>query len=83
MIKSRRMKWAGHVARMGERRDIYRVLVGKSEEKIPLGKSKCRRVDNIKMDIQEMGLGMDLIDLAQDRNRWPALVNAVMNHRVP
>ena len=84
VIKSRRMRLAGHVARMGERRGIYRVLVGKPEGKRPLGRSKRRWEDNIKMDLREVRCGdMDWIDLAQDRDRWRALVSAVMNLRVP
>jgi len=84
VIKSRRMKWAGHVACMGERRGIYRVLVGKPEGKTPLGRPRHRWEDNIKMDLQEMVCGdMDWIKLAQDRERWWALVNAVMNLWVP
>jgi len=76
------MGWAGHVARMGERRGVYRVLVGKPEGKRPLG-SRRKWEDNIKMDLQEVGCrGMDWIELAQDRDRWRALVNAVMNLRV-
>jgi len=74
------MRWAGHVARVGERRGVYRVLVGKPEGKRPYGRHKRRWEDDIKMDIQEVGCGgMDWIDLAQDRDRWWALVNAVMN----
>jgi len=69
---------------MGDRRGVYRFLVGKPEGKRPLGRSRCRWDDNIKMDLQEMGCGdMDWIELAQDRDRWRALVNAVMNLRVP
>ena len=83
LIKSRRMIWAGHVARMGERRGIYRVLVGKPEGMSPLGRPRRRWEDNIKMDLQEVGCGgMEWIRLAQDRNRWLALVNAAMNFRV-
>jgi len=83
-IKSRRMGWAGHVARMGERRGVYRALVGKPEGKRPLGRLRRRWEDNIKMDLEEVGCGgMDWIDLAQDRDRWPAVGNAVMNLRVP
>jgi len=78
------MRWAGHVARMGERRGVYRILVGKPEEKRPLGRPRRRWEDNIQMDLQEVGCGgMDWIELAQDRNRCRALVNAVMNLQVP
>ena len=84
VIKSRRMRLAGHVARLGERRGVYRVLVGKPEGKRPLGRPRCRWEDNIKMDLQEVGCGgIDWIELAQDGDRWRALVNAVMNLRVP
>ena len=84
VIKSRGMRWAGHVARMGEGRGVYRVLVGKPEGKRPLGRPRRRWEDNIKMDVQEVGCGgMDWIELAQDRDRWRALVNSVMNLRVP
>jgi hypothetical protein len=80
MIKSGRMRWAGHVARMGEKRNAYRLLVGRR----PLGRSRRRWVGNIKMNLLEMGWGgVDWIGLALDRNRWRALVNAVMNLRVP
>jgi len=84
VIKWRRMRWAGHVARMGDWRGLYRVLVGKREGKIPLGRARRRWEDNIKMDFQEVGCAsMDWIELAQDRDRWWARVNAVMNPRVP
>jgi hypothetical protein len=84
VIKSRRMRWAGYVAWMGEGRVVYRVLVGKPEGKRPLGRPRCRWEDDIKMDLQEEGFGVrDWIELAQDRDRWQALVNAVMNLRVP
>ena len=84
VIKSRRMRWAGHVARMGEERGVYRVLVGRPEGKIPLGRPRRRWVDNIRMDLQEVGCGyMDWIGLAQDRDRWRTHVSAVMNLRVP
>ena len=78
------MRSAGHVARMGKRKGVYRVLVGKPAGKRPLGRPRRRWEDNIKMVLQEVGCGyMDWIGLAQDRDRWRALVNAVMNLRVP
>jgi hypothetical protein len=84
MIKSRRMKWAGHVARMGAKRTENRILVGKPEGKRPLGRTRRRWVDKIKMDLREIGWDvMDWIDLAQDRDHWRALVNTVMNLWVP
>jgi len=84
VIKSRRMRWAGHVARMGEEKRVYRVLVGKPEGRRPLGRHRRRWVDNIRMGLQEVGCGyMDWIGLAQDRDRWLTLVSAVMNLRVP
>ena len=84
VIKSRRMRWVGHVARMGEERGAYKVLVGKPEGKRPLGRPRRRWVDNIRMDLQEVGCGYgDWIGLAQDRDGWRKLVNAVMNLRVP
>ena len=84
VIKSRRMRWAGQVARMGERRGVCRVLVGRSEGKRPLGRPRRRWEENIKLDLQELGYGgMDWIELAQDRDGWRVLVNAVMNLRVP
>ena len=83
-IKSRRMRWAGHVARMGEERGVYRVLLGKPEGRRQLGRPRRRWVDNNKMDLQEVGCGyMDWIGLAQDRDRWRTLVSAVMNLCVP
>jgi hypothetical protein len=84
MIKSRRMRWAGHVARMGEKRNAYRILVGKPEGKRPLGRPRRRWVDNIKMVLREIGWdGMDWLDLAQNRDQWRALLNTAMNLRVP
>jgi hypothetical protein len=84
MMNSRRMRWAGHVAWMGEERGVYRVLVGKPEGKRPLGRPRHRWEDYIKMDLQEVGCGdMDWIGLTEDRDRWLALVNAVMSLRVP
>ena len=84
VIKSRRMRWVGHVARMGEEIGVYRVLVGKPEGKRPLGRPRRRWVDNIRMDLQEVGCGyMDWTGLTQDRERWRTLVSAVMNLRVP
>ena len=83
-IKSRIMRWAGHVARMGEERGVYRVLVGKEEGRRPLVRPRRRWVDNIRMDLQEVGCGYtDWIGLAQDRDRWRTLVSAVMNLWVP
>jgi hypothetical protein len=80
VIKSRRMRWAGHVTRMGEGRGAYRILVGRPEGRRPLGRPRRRWEDNIKMDLQKVGCrGMDWIDMAQDRDRWRAVVNAVMN----
>ena len=77
------MSWAGHVARMGEKRGMYRVLLRKPEEKRLLGRPRRRWVDNIRMDLQEVGCGyMGWIGLAQDRDRWRTLVSAVMNLRV-
>jgi hypothetical protein len=82
-VKSRRMRWAGHVARMGEGRNVYRVLVGKPEGKGPLERPRRRWEDGIKMDLGETGWGgVEWIQLAQDRDRWRAVVNAVMNLRV-
>jgi len=78
------MTWAGHVARMGETRGVYKILVGKPEGKRPLERPRLRWEDNINVDLQEVGCGgMDWIELAQDRDSWWALVSAVMNHWVP
>jgi len=84
VIKSRRIIWAGHVARMEERRGVYRILVGKPEEKRQLGRPRRRWENNIKMDLQEVECGgIDWIERAQYTDRWQALVNAVMKFRVP
>jgi hypothetical protein len=84
VIKSRRMRLEGHVARMGDSKGVFRVSVGKPEGKRPLGRHKPRWEDNFKMDLQEVGCGgMDWIDLAQDKDRWRAVVNAVVNLRGP
>jgi hypothetical protein len=84
VVKSRRMRWAGHVARMGEQRGVHRMLVGKPEGKRPLGRPRRRWEDNIKMDVQEVGGGRgDWMELAQDRDRLRALVSTVKNIRVP
>jgi hypothetical protein len=81
-VMSRRMRWAGHVARM-EERSVYRVLLGKPEGKRPLGRPRRRWEDNIRMDLQGVGWeDMDWIQLAQDRDKWRAIVNAVKNLRV-
>jgi hypothetical protein len=82
-IKSRRMRCAGHAARMGEERKVYKVLVGKPKGKRPLGTPRRRWEDEIRMDLREIGLrGVDWIRLAEDRDRWLAFVSAVMNLRV-
>jgi hypothetical protein len=83
VIKARRMRWAGHVARMGEVRGAYNILVGRPDVRRPLGRPRRRWEDNIKMDLREVGFGdVDWIHWA-DRDRWRALVNTVMNLRVP
>jgi hypothetical protein len=82
-VKSRRIRWAGHVARMGEERKLYKVLLGKPEGKRPLGRPRRRWEDGIRMDLREIRLGcVDWIRLPQDRDRWMAVVSAVMNLRV-
>jgi len=84
VIKSRRRRWAGHVARIDEEREVYRVLVGKPEGRRPLMRPRCRWMDNIRTDLQEVGCGyMDWTGLVQDRDRWRTLVSAVMNLRYP
>ena len=84
MVKSRRMRWVGHVARMGEGRGVQRVLFGKPEGKRPLGRPRHSWEDNIRMDLQEVGESCgDWMELAQDRDRWRALVGTVRNLRVP
>ena len=84
VVKSRRMRWVGHVARMGEGRGVHRVLFGKPEGKRPLGRPRRRWEDNIKMELQEVGGSCgDLMELAQDRDRWRALVGTVWKLRVP
>ena len=84
VVKSRRIRWAGHVARTGEYRGVHRVLVGKPEGKRPLGRPRCRWEDNIKMGLQEVGVGRgDWMELGQDRDRWRALVGTVRDFGVP
>jgi hypothetical protein len=83
-IKTRRMRWTGHAARMGEMRNTYNLLVEKLEGKRPLGRPRRRLADNIKMDLREMGWGdVNSIGQAHDKDKWRALVNAVINLRVP
>jgi hypothetical protein len=77
------MRWAGNIARRREKRGAYRILVGRSERRPPLGRPRRRRKDNINVDLQDVGWGMDWIELAKVRDRWRSLVNAVMNLRVP
>jgi hypothetical protein len=84
IIKSRGVRWAGHVARMGEKRPAYRLLVGRPEGKRPVGRPRRRLVDNTKMVLVKKGWsGVDWIGIAQDKNKWRAVVNAIMNLRVP
>jgi hypothetical protein len=84
IIKSRRMRWAGHVTRMGAKKDVYGILVGKPEGKRQLGRPRSRWVYNIGMDLEEVRRGeVDWIGLVKDMNRWRALVNSVLNLRVP
>ena len=83
-LKSRRLRWAGNVARKEKSRNAYRVLLGKPEGKRPSGRTRCRWEDNIKMDLRKVGCDSgDCIDLAEDRDQWRAYVRAVMNLRVP
>jgi hypothetical protein len=84
IMKARRMRWPGHVARMGEKRNAYRLLVGRPGGRRPLGRPRCRWMDNIKMDLVEVECGdVDWMGLAQDRDSWRALVNSVLNPGVP
>jgi hypothetical protein len=84
VIKSRRVRWAGHVARTGDGRGVYRVLVGSPEGKRPLERPRCRWEDNIKMDFREIKIdGANRIQLAEDRVQWRAFVNTMMNPGVP
>jgi hypothetical protein len=83
-MKARKMTWEGHVARRGEKRNPCRLLVGKPEGRRPLGRPRRRWVDNIRMDLVEVGWGdVDWVGLAEDRERWRALVNSILNLRVP
>ena len=84
MVKSKRIRWAGHVVSIGERRDVYRILMMKPEGKRSLGRPRGRLKFNIKIVLQEIENGaMEWIGLAQDRESWPSLVNSIMNFRVP
>jgi hypothetical protein len=83
-MKSRRMRWAEYIARMGENGIAYKISVGKPEDRRPLGRPSRRWVNNIKMDLTEIGRdGMDCIEMAQDRDHWRALTNKIINLRVP
>jgi hypothetical protein len=83
-MKESRMRWAGNEARMGEKRNAYRLVVGKPEGRRPLGRPRRRWLDNIRMDLVEAGWGdVDWIGLAQDRHRWRALVNSILNLLLP
>ena len=84
MIKSRRLRWAGHVARMEEGRSVFLIVTGKPTGKRPLGRPRRRWEDNIRMDLEEIGINAgNWFDSAQDRNYWIALVNAALNLQVP
>jgi hypothetical protein len=84
MLKSRQMRWAGHVGEWEEKRNAYRILVGKPEGKRPLGRPSCTWVEDIKINLREIGRGgMNWIDVDQDRDQWRAFVNMVMNLHVP
>ena len=84
MIKSRRLRWAGHVARMEEGRSAFKILTGKPTGNIPLGRPRRRWEDNIRMDLEELSINVgNWVDSAQDRNYWRSLVNAALNLRVP
>jgi hypothetical protein len=83
MMKSRKMRWAVHVARMSDKRNTYGILVGKPEGNRPLGKPRHKWVDNIKIDLRDIGWDIDWIDLAENKGQWRAVVNTVMNLRVP
>ena len=84
VIKSRRLRWAGHIARMEEGRSAFKILTGKPTGKRPLRRLRRRWEDNIRMDLEEIGINPgNLVDSAQDRNYWRALVNAALNLRVP